>query len=86
MLVSWKVTGESLDNGLPLKHIHTESLLNALDVIVLPAARLATLQKTLQHDLFRAGEEESGFGQAHLSNASVVIIWHQVGYSRPCQI
>ena len=37
----------------------TESLLDGLHVVVISSARLASLEQSLQEDVFRAGEEEN---------------------------
>jgi hypothetical protein len=41
-----------------VKKRHTESLDNALLVVVVPTAGLASLQQALQHDLFGGVNEE----------------------------
>ena len=47
-----------LNDGHSVVLVRPEPLLDALDVIVLTSASLATLEKTAKHDLLGGGKEE----------------------------
>lgn len=66
----WSTTGMLVSTNVPRKSVciyiqHTEAFLDRVNIVVSSATSLAPLKKPLQHDFFRAFQEQHELRRAH---------------------